>query len=71
MDSYNNLTNMEKLTGPIDQAYPKVKPLALALISAAAEQEATVEEFQMACARVERMLSRRVSRILLSELQGE
>lgn len=62
---------MTNLTDPIDQAYPKVKPLALALISAAAEQEATAEEFQMACARVERMLARRASRILLSELQGE
>ncbi len=38
---------------PIDLVYPKVKPLAQALIAAAKEQGATVEDFRMACAGVE------------------
>ena len=56
---------------PIDQVYPKVKPLAQALIAAAKEQEATVEDFRMACARVEREIERKASGILFSELKGE
>lgn len=55
----------------IDQVYPKVKPLAQALIAAAKEQEATVEDFWMACARVEREIERKASGILFSELKGE
>ncbi len=56
---------------PINTAYPKVKPLALALIAAAAERGATAEEFEMACQIVKARLVRRASAILLSELQGD
>lgn len=56
---------------PVDQAYPKVKPLAQALVAAAKEQGATVEEFRMACARVEQMIERKSSGIFLSEIEGD
>lgn len=56
---------------PIYEAYPKVKPLALALIAAAAEQGATAEEFDLACQMIKSKLSRKVSGIFLSELQGD
>ena len=56
---------------PIDQAYPKVKPLAQALVAAAKEQGATVEDFRLACARVEQMIARGTSSILLSEFDRE
>lgn len=59
------------ITDPIDKAYPKVKPLAHALVATAKEQGATVEEFRMACSRVEQMIERKVSGILFSELQGD
>lgn len=75
-----NVTNtMEKkemdeemsLDAPIDQTYPKVKPLTQAMLAAAQEQGATVKEFRIACARVERMIDRRASTILLSELESD
>lgn len=59
------------MTDPIDKAYPKVKPLTQALVAAAKEQGATVEEFRMACARVEHMIERKSSGIFLSELEGD
>lgn len=58
------------ITDPIDKAYPKVKPLTQALVAAAKEQGATVEEFRMACSRVEKMIAKRTSRVLLSELES-
>ena len=61
---------MDMMT-PIDNVYPKVKPLTQALIAAAKEQGATVEEFRMACSRVERMIAREASRILFSELESD
>lgn len=59
------------LEEPIYKAYPKVKPLALALIAAAAEQGATAEEFELACQMVKARLEKSASGILLSELQEE
>lgn len=55
----------------IDRAHPKVKPLALALVTAADEQGATVEEFEMACTRIRSILQKKASEILLSELKCE
>lgn len=60
-----------KLEDPINKAYPKVKPLALALIAAAAERGATAEEFELAYQQVKARLARRASGILISELQGD
>ena len=54
---------------PIEDAYPKVKHLMVALIAAASEQGASAEEFEMACAWIEQMIQKRASGILLSELQ--
>ena len=59
------------ITDPIDKAYPKEKPLAHALVATAKEQGATVEEFRMACARVEQMIERKSSGIFLSEIEGD
>ena len=59
-----------KAEEPINTMYPKVKPLALALVAAAAEQGATAEEFEMACQIVKVRLAKKASAILLSELQG-
>lgn len=59
------------LEEPIYKAYPKVKPLALALIAAATEQGATAEEFKLACQMVKARLEKSASGILLSELQEE
>ena len=56
---------------PIYKAYPKVKPLALTLIAAAAERGAAAEEFELACQMVRARLEKRASGILLSELQKE
>lgn len=56
---------------PINTAYPKVKPLALALIAAAAEQGATAEEFELAYQQIRSKLAKKASGILLSELQGD
>lgn len=59
------------ITDPIIQKYPKVKPLAQALIAAAAEQGANAEELEMAYALVKMKLERKASTILLSEIQGD
>ena len=56
---------------PIDRKYPKVKPLAQALVQAAAEQGATMEEFELACERIKGEFERKASGILVSELQGD
>ena len=59
------------INAPIDRAYPKVKPLTRALMEAAAEQGATLEEFRMAVVRIESMAERKASGILIAELKGE
>ena len=56
-------------TSDIYAAHPKVKPLELALIAAAAVQEATEEEFELACQQIKRKLAMKASGVLLSELQ--
>ncbi len=58
-----------KAEEPINTMYPKVKPLALALVAAAAEQGATAEEFEMACRKVRAMITRRAAAIRISEFQ--
>ena len=55
----------------IYKAYPKVNPLTQALITAAVEQGANAEEFAMACELINRMLQKKASAILISEIQSE
>lgn len=55
----------------IEQVYPKVRPLAQSLIAAAAEQGASVEEFEMACALVKEKARKKALAILVSELKRE
>lgn len=62
---------MNIVDAPIDRAYPNVKPLTQALLAAAKEQGATVNDFRMACARVERMIERKTLGVSFSELESD
>ena len=60
---------------PLEKAYPKVKPLALALIAAAQEKGATVEEFEIAVGMAEKIIKSRIQRlsipVLVPVLEGD
>lgn len=57
--------------GAILKAYPKAKPLALALVKAAAAQGATVEEFAAAYNLAERHLNRALRKASVAKFNGQ